>query len=572
MVSILGSLRLRAGCTALLVSATLAACGGGGSDGAAPAPGTPVVDKVPRLPPIELKTESVPSGPRTDLRSANYFAESSGDYWDYYLWDAQGRQSGFERVSADDPPDQDAYPPNAAAFIFSFEDFPQPFYSVGGLRTVERAGAWGQDLDGDGADEGFRFLFSQVFRGTESFAIGGTTVTAVHFSQTTTIEITPSDTDYSRGTGIVRQELWFAPGYNLIKMQEEVIDGEGRVVEPWREWRIYDARVSGSLLSEHLLDAKRTVIDLSHKSLEYDATRQRFIASFYSVDGGGGIAMVSATTGAVLQTTSMAGEPGPLLVSPSGDALYVGLDATGEVLKLDPVTLAVNARTSVGGTRILDIAVSPNDANRLALSVTDNCLGCSGGNARLVVLDSFAMAPNVSSSFFYSYPIFTFDPSGTQIYSFNNLTTKAEFAVHTVTTAGVQLARWVADEFSGGDAIWIDGSHLIVDRSTYSLPDLSLLWSVPGNVGHCAKVRPGRAVCLDFTRETSVYGLDVNRLALFDSNTGQELARPSFANIFSKIPSTTVGSPGQLAISVKDNGFDRSFQQIWLYRVDALAQ
>ena len=387
--------------------------------------------------------------------------------------------------------------------------------------------------------------------------------------QTTTIAITPSDSDYLTGTAVVRQELWYAPGYNVVRFEEEIINGAGQVVEPWRQWRIYDASVSGVMLSEHLLDARRVVVELDHKSLVYDPVRQRYIASL-APSAGGGLAVVSATSGAVLQTTTLAGEPGPMLFSPNGDALYVGLDTTGELLKLDPVTLAVQARVAIGGTRVLHMATSPVDPNRLALSVTNDCLGCGGSDARLVLVDSMVLAPGVSSTFGYSFPIFAFDPSGAQIYSFNNQSTKAEFVVHDVTATGVQLNRWVTDDFAGGSAMWVDGSHLIVDRSTYSLPDLSFQRTVPSSVGHCTRVRPGRAVCLDSTREAAVYGLDVSRLVLMDTATGQALARPSFANVFMKSPLTTTGAPGQLAISVKDHSFERTYPQIWLYQSDDL--
>lgn len=550
---------------ALVLAATLAACGGGGTPEVPPVPA-----KVPLRPPAQSSSEVVPVGQRLDLTGSNYFAGSERDHWDYYLWDVNGTRVGFERIGQGSASTVSAYPAKTEAFIFTFEEYPQPFYSVGGLRVVKRSGTWDEDLDGDGAPEGFHFNFSQVFRGTQSFAIGGTTVTVVHFSQTSSIEITPSDTDYTSATAIARRELWFAPHFNVVKFEEEIIDGKGQVVEPWRQWRISDASVAGVLLSEHLLDAKRVVVQLDHKQLAYDPSRQRYVASLPPSVGGGGLAIVDASTGAIQQTTSLAGEPGPLLVSQAGDALYVGLDATGEVLKLDPDTLTVQARTSIEGARVLGMAISPADPNRLAVSVTDICLGCSGGQVRLVMLDSMRLGAEVSSSPHYSFPVFAFDPAGDRIYSFNNLSTQAELAVHDVVASGIRLNRWLGDHFGGGRNMWVEGSQLMVGGTSYRLPDLSPGWAVPGNVDHCVKAGAGRLLCLDFTRETSEYGLDVNRLVLFDASTGQTLARPSFANIFMKLPEVTMGQAGQLAISVKDNSFDRSYPQIWLYRVAAL--
>lgn len=182
-------LRLMASAFALALSA----CGGGGGGSDAPA-------TRPALP--QLISDAYPAGERLDLQSRNYFPAAAGDSWVYTL-SSNGAPTGQTvtrtvtgatadtfTISETNPgtlPETESYrrtsagisqldlasdlPSAVQALVGEVMMFPEPFYPVGGTRSAVRQGSWGEDADGDGIVDSFRFELSQQLVGFETVAL-----------------------------------------------------------------------------------------------------------------------------------------------------------------------------------------------------------------------------------------------------------------------------------------------------------------------------------------------------------------------------------------------------------------
>lgn len=540
----------------------LSACGGGGS-GTAPAE-----TGGSQLP--EVRTETVPTGKRLDMRSLNFFAYGKGDNWSVQTYDANGRAIGLKFFSYEESSAADDLPQKAASIIYPFSEYPQPFYPVGGLRSVYRSGGWGEDIDGDKTEDGFKFTYSQIFRGTESFSISGRTITVAHFSNTSTFELIPSNKAVPSSVASHIEETWFAPGFNMVKRVDKTVDGDGKVIDPQITSVIYEATVSGRILSESLLDGTRISVPLEHKQLVFDPTRAQFIASLPpNATFGGGLARIDAATGAVLQTLPLQGEPGPMTISPDGQSLYVGLDATGELVKFRLDSMVELARTSLDSKPALSIAVSPVDADVVAVAVNWNL------SYQMVLLRAMALQPETSyPGYFREVPQIVFDPTGTKVYSYNSTDPLsddlAEFSVQGDGVGSGFNRPLLGPE--GLQPVWFEGSKLVMG-SQYFMPATGTFGQVTAsNVDRCVHASTGRMLCVDRSSRPVDAGKPLARVLVIDVATGGVMAASNIAVVgtaFNEFTRPTAGQAGQMAMSLR-NSFDRYFREIWLHQSEQL--
>lgn len=206
-----------------LLAATLAACGGGGGSGGAGF-GT-------RAPLPELAEDVLPTGPRIDVSARDFFPMNQGDTVTYGSHDDFGRALQVQREVTAGPDAQGTYtvvesvpanpsiasvttrwqrrPEGIVAIDYqssgrlpaprvplgNFLLYPTPFYPIGAIRTAVRQGSVGQDIDGDGLPESFRFEFEQEFTGFVDAQRGGRLDKLAQFRQHTVITIHPSRND-----------------------------------------------------------------------------------------------------------------------------------------------------------------------------------------------------------------------------------------------------------------------------------------------------------------------------------------------------------------------------------------
>lgn len=235
---------------ALMATATLVACGGGGSsDDGNPSQRTP-------LP--ALSQDILPTGIRIDRREDNFFPLATGNQWTFSYQPDSGADgtatlaitagsggdlvateavngessSTLYRLTADgvlQPSPLDGVAPAAAqAQVGSYLEYVQPFYALGAERAIIRQGNWGEDLDGDGTSESFRLEVRQVLVGFENRTLAdGSISETAHFTNTLKLTLQPSDVRASIAVVTATENIWWAPNIGPVRVERSAVDGNG---------------------------------------------------------------------------------------------------------------------------------------------------------------------------------------------------------------------------------------------------------------------------------------------------------------------------------------------------------
>jgi len=164
------------------------------------------------------------------------------------------------------------------------------------------------------------------------------------------------------------------------------------------------------------VDGQALDIGLVHNALVYDGGRNVYYASVPGsvIGAGNSIATIDPATGAVAHSGPIGSEPNALAIAPDGSALYVGLDGSGELLRLalPSMTPAVRTRLPVdssGPTHPATIAASPADATLVAVSLAYT--NVSPPHAGVALLRNMVVQPKRTQGHTGSNVV-AFDPSG----------------------------------------------------------------------------------------------------------------------------------------------------------------
>src|SRR5205814_3790627 len=125
-------------------------------------------------------------------------------------------------------------------------------------------------------------------------------------------------------------------------------------------------------------DGSALSIAIPHRELVFDRGRNAYYASIPgTVPGfGNSIATIDPSGGQIAYSAPIGSEPNALAIAADGSALYVGLDGSGEVVKLALPSMAEQGRTRLpvdsflGHANALALAVSPVDSSVAAVSMT----------------------------------------------------------------------------------------------------------------------------------------------------------------------------------------------------------
>jgi hypothetical protein len=137
-------------------------------------------------------------------------------------------------------------------------------------------------------------------------------------------------------------------------------------------------------------------LDLPSNDLVYSFATDRIYASVPSTAGrdlGNRIAAIDPATGAIAHSVLVGSEPGPLALAEGGEALYVGLTGSAEILRLELPELRESLRFALGlETGVIvasDIAVDPVDSGTIAVLLSlgprgffDSALAIYSGGVR----------------------------------------------------------------------------------------------------------------------------------------------------------------------------------------------
>jgi hypothetical protein len=378
--------------------AVIASCGGGGGSGGVQAAPLPT-----------LSEDTVPSGQRIDVSGRDYFALAAGGVWvfertsegltfpqhnrevrtngpaespiflidgyppstteSFYRYTAEGLVSvnPLRNVQAD-------YPAVAAA-LPSLLEFATPFYPQGGTRRLVRQGDAGADLDGDGRNERFRIEFTQVFLGFQAMQVMDVMTEVAGFRSTFAFTIYATR-DQREVTSSSAEESYWGDGIGMVRATRSAVGPDGLPAFPTYTIRLTDASVGGLDLGPG--SASSTSIPLPRRDLVYDSARSVYYATVGADDAinRNRLAVIDSSSGVTTFTREVGASPGTLALTADNSVLYVGLQGSGEVLKLALPSFQELARFRLPvepfrRTQYLpeDLAASPTDPDLIAVSM-----------------------------------------------------------------------------------------------------------------------------------------------------------------------------------------------------------
>ncbi len=164
--------------------------------------------------------------------------------------------------------------------------------------------------------------------------------------------------------------------------------------------RVSDA--NGNSGDSAVFDPMRT-LGITAADLVWDASRNRFYASIPATAPGyaNRVVAIDPATMQIVGSAAVGQNPGPLALTPGGEALYVGLNGNGRVVRINPQTMSMVGSFSPGLTqhgvplRANDIATVAGQPDTIVVERKEVTSAYSSGVA---VYDNGVMRPNISGT------------------------------------------------------------------------------------------------------------------------------------------------------------------------------
>ena len=552
----------------ICVAAWVSACGGGGG-GSAPAGG-------PLLPAVSQ--DIVPAGAGTDVSARDYFILGPGNVWVYARRIANNPNAGVltrrveglpdaagyvvvsetdgtevdtsrQRVTAQgletlDPVGAQGVWPGVYAALPTFIDIPTPFYAAGGTRKVIRQGDIQADVDADGKNDYFRIEITQVFVGFESLSVLGQPTMVAHFRTTFAFTVAATASNASTTTVGV-EDAYLADGLGLVKAERTGTAPDGSALFTPYTLDLVSATVNAQT---YTVDGRSFELALNHRGVVFDAARGVFHVSVTAADPAHAnqIATINPTTGAVSYSTPVGSGPGPLAVAADGSVLYVGLEGSGEVLKLALPSMTEVARVRMpsdpnfGQLLPEDISASPTSSAVFAVSLARTGVSPRHGGVALVV--DMVVQPQRTQEHTGSNRI-EFDASGGWVFGYNNETSEFGLRRIEVLSSGLVERQVVSTGGNFGPELRVFDGLATIDNKVFTADaSLALLGTIV-NGRDCVKLPAvPKLACQS--------ALNFTRLSVVDAVTFTEVASPTFASSATTSEWRLIpGTAGQVAIS-----------------------
>lgn len=254
---------------------------------------------------------------------------------------------------------------------------------------------------------------------------------------------------------------------------------------------------------------------------------------------GNTVVKIDPTTGAVTDMEFVGSEPGSLALSDDGRWLYVGLNGTNAVRRVDLDTFTAADQFSLPATRYGDqriagpMVVLPGSPDTVAIST--HRIGVSPSFAGVAVFDSGVIRSAETPGHTGSSRLV--GGTGTTLYGFNNLHTGFGFYVLNVTAEGVERASESRDLIGGFSTDIIYDNGWVIATSGQAVDVAG-----PNAAGMFAANGP---VAADPTRVYFLSGdsFAVDRLVAFDRSTFVPIGEAALSSFF---PSGVEGTPTDL--------------------------
>ena len=270
----------------------------------------------------------------------------------------------------------------------------------------------------------------------------------------------------------------------------------------------------------------------------------------------------------------MGSEPGALALSSNDDVLYVGLNGTGDVVKLRLPDMAELWRARLPASSFFGqlfaerIAVSPLDADVVAVSMYRPTASPRHGGVALIragVVQPVMTQDHTGSN------LIAFDADGQFVYGFNNESTEFGLRRIVVLPDGLREEQVVttAAGFSLRALDW-STNGLVLDTAVYRTPELTLLGRVNVQGGGCRPhTVPNRLLC---AYNSSFDGSLGGALAVVDANTFVILAAPVYqrGQAGASLSQIVPGPAGQAALRMNVTYNNSASDSVWLFTSPAL--
>ncbi len=563
----------------------LAACGRGSND------------LPPSEPPFPAASEDqLPAGQRIDVSAQNLFPMGAGDVWNYNILDAGGTQTGYDTRQVTSGPDASGRvvlteteagapstttyvvsgdglllaaplegfaPASAASIVGSFFEYAAPLYPQGATRRHVRSGPWGEDLDGDGVGESFRLEFSQVFLGFEQVQFSNvfSLKNVAHFRNVIQLTLRPTAPGNTDRAVTVTEETWFAPNLGMLKAVRSAVDIDGVTIDPVHTIAFASATVGGvswiTSARPPILDGQVIDVPVVHNALVYDSVRNRYYASIPGsvIGNGNSIATIEPVTGQVTYSAQIGSNPNAIAISADGSLLYLGLDESGEVVKLALPSMAEVGRTTLvndnvfGQTRAETIAVSPAEPTVVAVSMAYT--GMSPRHAGVALLRDMALQPKLTPTHQAGSNLITFDSTGAKLYGLNVETSESGLRRIGVLADGLVEELMVVTASSLAPAVETRGigfadNRVVSGHTLYDAPALEAAGMV-STPSDCRKQRSGNFLFCFNTR-----GSNTGVAQILVADAGTFVIQASLVYALSEpgvLRNLVEGPAGQVAIS-----------------------
>jgi hypothetical protein len=213
--------------------------------------------------------------------------------------------------------------------------------------------------------------------------------------------VRPTAAGYADYAITATEDTWFAPGLGMVKAQRSIVDSQGVTLDPPHTIVFSKGTVAGLYWDftspPAALDGSAVDVALAHNSVVYDVVRNVYYASVPgSVIGkGNSIATIDPATGQVSYSATIGSEPNALAIAADASVLYVGLDGSGEVVRLTLPSMTEQGRVqlpvdpNLGPAHARGLAVSPSNAAIAAVSM--------GSTFGVALLRDMAMQPKRAS-------------------------------------------------------------------------------------------------------------------------------------------------------------------------------
>jgi hypothetical protein len=580
--------------------ALLAACGGGGGGGT----GQLVVPSAETQTRASLPTVIQDITPQDinqlGIGGATYFPASLGDKWEYErsfgsqtppdsVIRTVEKNDGFEiaiveTASSSSPttsvyrktsagllttdPLEDA-PIAAKKLIGELLDWPSTLYTPGAVRKSIRQGSWGEDLDNDGVIDSFRLELSQVHVGTEQIylptGIGSTNT--VHMLTTISLTLSPSNLDYLPYTITLVEDSWWVANIGLVSSNTVTRETNGSTTTELL--KIRNCTINGTEYFGVSSANTMRKLSLTHKTVVYDSTRNLYYASVPSSapNDANSIATVDPVTGSIAFSAPIGSEPSAMGIAADGSALYVGLNGSGDVVKIRLPDMQLISRIRLPNDRFYgqlyaeNIAVSPTNPNVVAVSTLATNVS---GHAGLFLIRDDVLQPTAT---YNQNHVIAFDLDGQYLYGYNNGTTQRNLNKIQVLSSELRQVQTVQTTYDYViRQLSFSPAGLVLGNETYRSSDLSLIGSIGLKYGkNCAAHSvPNRLLCQYTTSDQLLH------IAIVDATSFTEIASPilGISYLLNSTDRVVTGPPGQIALTDGVAGMTKS--NLWLFSSPAL--